>query len=135
VGQLISTRATVERYLEALNAHDADAIAACVSTDFFNEHTSADGRSLRGRAVYRERLAGFLTEFEQLRYDVEDLLVFEDRATVAYRMSFRMNDRPVSVRGMFWFRVVDGEIVHRRDYWDGTTVARQLASDQPESPV
>ena len=131
MGQLISTRACVERYLAALNAGDADAVAACVTEDFHNEHTSAEGRSLRGRAAYRSRLTGFLAEFRELHYEVEDLLVDDDRAAVAYRMSFRMADAegrevPVRVRGMFRFEVVDGLIAHRLDYWDGTTVARQL---------
>jgi steroid delta-isomerase-like uncharacterized protein len=126
VGQVIPTREIVERYLAALNAGDADAIAACVTEDFYNEHTSAEGRSLRGRAAYRERLGGFLSEFRELRYEVEDLLVDGDRAAVAYRMSFRMDGSPVTVRGMFRFEIVDGLIAHRLDYWDGTTVARQL---------
>ncbi|TQS45801.1 nuclear transport factor 2 family protein [Cryptosporangium phraense] len=116
----------MERYLAALNAGDADAVAACVTDDFVNEHTSAAGRSLRSRAAYRERLGGFLAEFENLHYDVEDLLVDDDRAAVAYRMSFRLHGKPVSVRGMFWFRVEDGLIAHRRDYWDGKTVEQQI---------
>ncbi|MFI5958652.1 nuclear transport factor 2 family protein [Cryptosporangium sp. NPDC051539] len=130
MGQLI--RAIVERYLAALNAGDADAVAACVTDDFVNEHTSAAGHSLRGRPAYRARLTGFLAEFENLHYDVEDLLVDDDRAAVAYRMTFRFRGTPVAVRGMFWFRVSNGLIAHRRDYWDGKTVEQQLT---PESPV
>ena len=126
MGQLTTTRAVVERYLAALNAGDADAVAACVTEDFHNEHTSAAGRSLKGRTAYRERLGGFLAEFVNLHYDVEDLLVDDDRAAVGYRMTFRLGDKPVAVRGMFWFRVADGLIAHRRDYWDGTTVTQQL---------
>lgn len=126
MGQLTGTRAVVERYLAALNAGDADAVAACVSEDFHNEHTSAAGRSLTGRTAYRERLGGFLAEFENLHYDVEDLLVDDDRAAVGYRMTFAFTGKPVDVRGMFWFRVADGLIAHRRDYWDGTTVQQQL---------
>ena len=32
-------------YIAALNSHDADAIAACVTEDFFNEHTAAAARA------------------------------------------------------------------------------------------
>lgn len=135
MGQLTTTRAVVERYLAALNAADADAVAVCVTEDFHNEHTSAAGRGLTGRTAYRERLGGFLAEFTNLHYDVEDLLVDGDRAAVGYRMSFRMADQPITVRGMFWFRVADGLIAHRRDYWDGTTVTQQLQQNQPESPA
>lgn len=124
------TRAAVLRYLEALNAHDADAIAACVAEDFVNEHTSAMARSVTGRAAYRANLTGFLADFADLRYEVEELIVAGDRAALAYRMSFRLRsagDRPVRVRGVFRFRVdPDGLIAHRTDYWDSGEVRRQL---------
>lgn len=134
-----STRAGVERYLAALNLGDADAIVACVTDDFQNEHTSAAGRSLRGRSAYAEGLIGFLAEFRGVRYEVDDLLVDGDRAAVAYRMSFRTDgaagpETPVTVRGMFWFRVADGLIAHRRDYWDGAQVAAQLARAHHPEP-
>jgi len=124
------TRAAVVRYVEALNAHDADAIAACVGEDFVNEHTSALGRSVTGRTGYRANLTGFLAGFLDLRYEVEDLIVEGDRAALAYRMSFRSasaGGRQVRVRGMFRFRVgADGLIAHRTDYWDSGEVRRQL---------
>lgn len=124
------TRAAVVRYVEALNAHDADAIAACVSEDFVNEHTSALGRTVAGRAAYRANLDAFLADFAGLRYTVEDLIVDGDRAALAYRMSFTLlsaGGAPVEVRGVFRFRVgPDGLIAHRTDYWDGGEVRRQL---------
>ncbi|GAA2908059.1 hypothetical protein GCM10010517_74510 [Streptosporangium fragile] len=124
------TRAAVARYVEALNAHDADAIAACVSEDFVNEHTSALGRNVTGRAGYRANLTGFLADFAGLRYEVEDLFVEGDRAALAYSMSFTLvsaGRKPVRVRGMFRFRVgADGLIAHRTDYWDSGEVRRQL---------
>ncbi|MER7169166.1 nuclear transport factor 2 family protein [Micromonospora sp. NPDC000207] len=134
MGQLSAerTRDGVRRYLDALNAGDADAIAGCVSADFVNEHTSAAGRSVAGRAGYRARLDGFLADFVALRYEVEEVLVDGDRAAVAYRMSFRLasaGGAPVTVRGVFRFRVdSDGLVAHRVDYWDGAEVTRQIAA-------
>jgi predicted ester cyclase len=114
----------------ALNSGDADRIAACVSEDFVNEHTSALGRSVTGRAGYRANLTGFLADFAELRYEVEELVVEGDRAALAYRMSFRSRpagDAPVSVRGVFRFRVgPDGLVAHRVDYWDSGEVRRQI---------
>jgi ketosteroid isomerase-like protein len=121
------TLAAVERYITALNAGDADGIAACVDPDFHNEHTSAAGRSLRGREAYRTALRGFLGEFGNLRYEIEDLIIEGDRAAVAYRMTFRLRGAPVEIRGMFRFRVVAGLIAHRVDYWDGAEFTRQTA--------
>src|SRR3546814_3516352 len=89
--------------------------------DFVNEHTSALGSSLRGRAAYGERLPRFLEEFRGLRYEVEDLIVSGERAAVPYTMSFTWTAPdgtalPVAIRGMFRFRVVDGRIAHLVDY-------------------
>ncbi len=123
----------VTSYLDALNRGDPDSIAACVTEDFWNEHTSALGSSLRGRDAYRERLPQFLGRFRGLHYDVEDLLVDGDRAAVRYQMSCRWADDagrefPVSIRGMFWFAVRAGLIEHRIDYWDGTEFTRQVSA-------
>lgn len=126
-------RDAVTSYLDALNRGDPDSIAACVTEDFWNEHTSALGSSLRGRAAYRERLPQFLGRFRGLHYDVEDLLVDGDRATVRYQMSCRWADDagrefPVLIRGVFWFAVRAGLIEHRIDYWDGTEFTRQVSA-------
>jgi steroid delta-isomerase-like uncharacterized protein len=119
----VTTKEAVTAYLDALNAHDADHIAACVTDDFFNEHTSAAGVSVRGRDAYRERLDGFLAQFTDLRYDVEALLVDGDGAAVPYTMRCTWRDdagvgHPVELRGMFRFVVRCGLIAHRVDYWD-----------------
>ncbi|MFB4316274.1 nuclear transport factor 2 family protein [Actinomadura sp. 21ATH] len=125
------TRAAALRYLGALNRHDADAVAACVAADFVSEHTSALGRDVTGRAAYRERLDGFLADFAGLRYELEDLVVRDVRAVLAYKMSFRLvsaGNAPVRVRGVFRLWVdADGLIARRVDYWDGADVTRQLA--------
>ncbi|MFF0445389.1 nuclear transport factor 2 family protein [Streptomyces sp. NPDC004609] len=124
-----ATRAAVESYLAALNSGDPDRIAARVTEDFHNEHTSALGRSVHGRSAYRERLTAFLAEFQELRYTAEDLLVDGGRAALAYRMTFRWAGaahRPeIHIRGVFRFRVRDGAVAHRTDYWDSAEFHRQ----------
>jgi steroid delta-isomerase-like uncharacterized protein len=132
---LNDTRAAVQAYLAALNAHDADAVAACVAEDFVNEHTSSTGRSRRGRSEYRAALSGFLEDFGDLHYAPERVLVDGESAAVPYVMTFRMRsagDRPVRIRGVFVFTVADGLITRRTDYWDSGEVQRQLAC-RPES--
>jgi steroid delta-isomerase-like uncharacterized protein len=131
VGLLLSsTREVVERYLTALNAHDPDAVAACVAEDFVNEHTSTMGHSRRGRAEYRRALDDFLADFGNLQYEIEQVLVDGAAAAVRYRMSFALRSaagRAVTVRGVFVFEVGDGLITHRVDYWDSGEVERQLS--------
>lgn len=101
-----------------------------MADDFINEHTSERGRTRHGRAAYRIALDRFLADFADLRYEVEQMLVDDDRAAVEYRMSFRMlpaGARPVAVRGVFLFRVdAAGLIAHRIDFWDSAVVDRQL---------
>jgi steroid delta-isomerase-like uncharacterized protein len=121
-----ATVAAIERYLAALNDHDADAVAAAVTDDFVNEHTSARGTSVTGRAAYRQRLDGFLATFTDLRYEVEDRIVDGDRAAVPYTLTARVDGRPVRIRGMFRFTVRDGLVAHRVDYWDGEAFRHQV---------
>lgn len=120
----------VTAYIEALNAHDPDRIAALVTEDFFNEHTSVRGTSLRGRAAYRERLEGFLAEMVDLHYEVERLVADGPAVVVAYRMSARWHHegalRPFSLRGIFVLDVRDGLVAHRVDYRDGVDFEQQV---------
>ncbi|MFG2087118.1 MULTISPECIES: nuclear transport factor 2 family protein [unclassified Spirillospora] len=129
------TRAAVLRYLGALNRHDADAVAGCVAEGFVSEHTSPMGRGVTGRAAYRERLDGFLADFADLKYEMEDLVVRDVRAVLAYTMSFRLvsaGNAPVRVRGVFRLWVdANGLVARRVDYWDGSEVTRQVAGAVP----
>jgi predicted ester cyclase len=126
-----NTANVVRGYIAALNRGNADEIARFVTEDFHNEHTSARGHSLTGRAAYRERLESFLATFANLHYQVEDLIVEGDRAALPYTMTYNWlgngpPGRRVQIRGMFRFRVVGQEIAHRVDYWDGSEVERQI---------
>jgi steroid delta-isomerase-like uncharacterized protein len=129
-----STRRVVLAYLDAINDGDAARASGLVAEDFFNEHTSSLGNSLRSRSAYAERLPRFMAEFRGLHYEVEDVIVDGDRAAVPYTMSFTWtdpadsSDHPVSIRGMFRFRVAEGHIAHRVDYWDGADFQRQISN-------
>ncbi len=131
----MTTAETVRRYLDTLNAGDAEAVAATVTDDFVNEHTSTLGNSVHGRTSYRERLPQFLAQFRALHYEPEELIVDGDRAAVPYRMTCRWVDdagreHPVELRGIFRFRVRDGLVAHRVDYWDGEEFRRQITAPQ-----
>ena len=105
---------------------DPDAIASHVAEDFWNEHTSALGSSGHGRDEYRRRLPGFLAEFGDLHYDVEDVVAEGDRVVVAYTLrAIWKGTHDVAIRGVFRLRVEGGLVAHRTDYWDGTEFLRQ----------
>lgn len=127
--------ATVRAYLRALNQGNADAVVACVSDRFVNEHTSILGETVVGREAYRQRLEEFLRRFPGLHYDVEQVIAEGPDVAVAYRMSAAWRStvtcdaeaRPFVIRGMFRFRVEGGRIVHRVDYWDSAEFQRQVS--------
>jgi steroid delta-isomerase-like uncharacterized protein len=129
----------VRAYLEALNRGSADEVAACVSDDFVNEHTSTLGESVTGRVAYRQRLGGFLAGFSGLHYEIEQLIAEGDNVAVAYRMSADWRGpgagpaRPFAIRGMFRFVVRNGLIAHRVDYWDSADFRRQVQGE-PAQP-
>lgn len=122
-------RAVASSYVAAFATGDPDRIAAHVADDFVNEHTAALGSGCVGRDEYRRRLPGFLADFEDLRYEPEDVLVEGDRVVVAYRMTARHGGEPIDLRGVFRLRIVDGLITHRVDYWDALTFLKQASLD------
>lgn len=123
-------RRVVEAYIDALNSADIDRITACVSDDFWNEHVTVSGQSLRGRDAYRERLAEFLATYRGMVYTTERLVVDRHDVALAYCMAFRWHGaeppRPVATRGIFLFRIENGLIAHRIDYRDSADAWRQM---------
>jgi steroid delta-isomerase-like uncharacterized protein len=120
-----TTAEIVTAYVAALNAGSPDLVVRFVTDDFHNEHTSSLGQSVVGKAAYRERLDAFLSSFTHLSYEIEDVIVDGERAAVPYRMHAVVDGRPIVIRGMFRFRVTNGLIAHRVDYWDSSEFVRQ----------
>ncbi len=126
----MDTRGEIVRsYLEAFATGDADAVAACVTEDFVNEHLSELGSSCVGRAEYRQRLPGFLATFAGARYSI---VVLAEVSTpdagdvvVRYRLEATYEGTPIRIPGVMWFDVRDGLIARRIDLWDSLTFLRQ----------
>jgi ketosteroid isomerase-like protein len=126
---------TAARYLAALSAGDVEAVLACVADGFVNEHTSALGSSSQGRQVYRQRLPGFLAQFDGLRYELVDTICEPDpshpadgRVAARYRLTASVDGHPIDIPGVMLITVVGGEIVRRTDVWDSLTFLRQTGS-------
>jgi steroid delta-isomerase-like uncharacterized protein len=122
----MSTADVARSYLESFASGDPDAIAAHVTDDFVNEHTSALGDGCEGRDEYRRRVPGFLASFAGLRYDIEDLIAEGDRAAAAYTMHATYEGQPVVVRGVMRITVRDGLVARRTDYYDSLGFLRQI---------
>ena len=55
-----------------------------MADDFENIQMSALGDGCTGRAVYERKLADFLASFDDLRYEIEDVIAEDDKVAVAY---------------------------------------------------
>jgi ketosteroid isomerase-like protein len=121
--------AAARTYLESFATGDPDAVAACVTDDFVNEHLSELGSGCAGRDEYRRRLPGFLSTFAGLRYSIDTLaeIATPDAGDVVvrYRLEASYEGTPIEIPGVMWFDVRDGRIARRTDLWDSLTFLRQ----------
>ena len=100
-------------------------MAAHVSDDFSNLHTSALGSPSQGKAAYLQRLPEFLSTFSGLAYEATDIVVEGDRAAAAYVMRARVDGAPIEIPGVMRLTVRGGLIERRVDYFDSLTFLRQ----------
>ncbi|MCS5684286.1 MAG: nuclear transport factor 2 family protein [Acidimicrobiales bacterium] len=123
----------VASYLASFATGNPDAIAAHVSEDFKNIHTSALAEPSSGRATYRERLPGFLNEFDGVTYEIVETFAEGNRVAAAYTMRADYRGSQIEIQGMFRFLVSKGLITQRVDYFDSLNFLKQTGGTQPES--
>lgn len=112
------TLATIERFNDAFNTHDVDAIMALMTDDVVFESTAApDGTRFEGA----EAVQGFWTKFfgtnPNAWFDTEDIFATGDRCAVQWRYTFdKLDPGSGSVRGVDVFRVRDGKVAEKFSY-------------------
>ncbi len=80
-------------YLESFATGDPQAIAAHVTDGFVNDHASALGSGLVGKAAYLERLPGVpRRRMPGLRYDAEEPIVDGARVAAPYTLHATATD-------------------------------------------
>jgi ketosteroid isomerase-like protein len=110
------TRAAVERFHEALNAHDIDALAACITDDcLFEDTTPPDGTRHVGRDAMLDAVRRFLAESPAANFVIEELVTADDRALVRWRYAWADGH----VRGVDVMRVRDGRVSESLAYVKG----------------
>jgi len=135
VAQVKSPQLAVRSYLTSFATGDPDAVAACVTDDFVNEHMSQLGSGCTGKEEYRRRLPGFLSDFAGARYSIITLAEIETAeagdVVVRYRFEASFDGTPIDIPGIMWFDVRDGLVSRRTDLWDSLTFLRQVGRADP----
>ena len=121
----MNNRELVLSYLNAFATGDPEVVAEHVSDDFENIQVGVLGTGCKGKDTYHQRLKNFLTDFSELRYHVETLIVDDDKVAAPYRMTFTQDQQSFDIQGVMVITVRDGRIAVRRDYWDGLEYQRQ----------
>jgi ketosteroid isomerase-like protein len=110
------TAEVIRRYNDVFQRHDPSALPELVSADCVIENTTPapDGDRYVGRDAC-VRLWSSIATSPGTRFEIEDVVVAGERATIRWRLFWGERDED-SVRGVNLMRVQDGQITEARGY-------------------
>ena len=117
-----ATVAAIERFNEAFNRHDVDAVMAAMTDDcvFESTYPPPDGERFEGQAAVRAFWERFFQSSPRAWFEVEDLFAAGDRCTARWRYRWVDPDGTEGhVRGVDVFRVRDGKVAEKLAYVKG----------------
>jgi ketosteroid isomerase-like protein len=114
-------RTTIERFNEAFNAHDTDALAALMTGDTVFEDTSPapDGRRIEGKSAVVDYWRAWFARNFDAQFDAEEMIVSGNRAVVRWVYRKMRNGQPWHLRGVDVFTVRDGKVAAKLAYVKG----------------
>lgn len=120
-GSPSSTLDAVTRFNDAINRHDAAAVAAMLTDDTVFENTGPvpDGARIEGRAAVAAFWEKWLLANADARFDAEEVIVAGDRCTVRWVYRKMRDGKPWHLRGIDVFTVRDGKIAAKLAYVKG----------------
>ena len=116
------TRAAIDRFNDALNRHDVDAVMAVMTADCVFENTwpPPDGGRYEGQAAVRAFWENMLRASPDARFDAEETVVAGDRCVVRWRYTYTGDDgQQHHLRGIDLFKVRDGLVAEKLAYVKG----------------
>jgi ketosteroid isomerase-like protein len=116
-----ATRLVIDRFNEAFNRHDADALALLLTEDTVFEGTSPapDGQRIEGRAAVVDYWRGWFARNADAVFESEETIVTGDRAVVRWLYRKPRNGQPWHLRGIDVFTVRDGQVAAKLAYVKG----------------
>jgi len=116
-----ATRAAIDRFNNAFNRHDADALAETLTEDTVFEDTSPapDGRRIEGKPAVVEFWRAWFARNADAHFDAEKVIIGRNHATVLWIYHKTRNGQAWHLRGEDVFTVRDGKIAAKLAYVKG----------------
>jgi len=116
-----TTRAAINRFNEAFNRHDADALAETLTEDTVFEDTSPvpDGRRIEGKAAVVDFWRGWFAHNPDARFETEEVIIGGNHATVLWTYRKMRGGQPWHLRGVDVFTVRNGKVAAKLAYVKG----------------
>lgn len=118
----MTPKQVVEKWIEAFNAIDIEALSNLYHEDAINHQVMND--PLEGRAAIQEM---FEKEFARAKMVCIRENIFEDGDWAILEWK-----DPLGLRGCGFFNVIDDKIIFQRGYWDLLSFLRQQNLPLPE---
>src|SRR5512138_3771290 len=115
------THTTIERFNDACNRHDADALGTLLTDDTVFENTSPppDGHRIEGKTAVVEFWRAWFARNPDARFETEETILAGDRAVVRWVYRKVQNGQPWHLRGVDVFAVRDGKVAAKLAYVKG----------------
>ncbi len=116
-----ATRATVQRFNDAFNRHDVDAVMALMTADCVVDSTRPppDGERVEGQERVRTYWQEFFRRSPQARFETEEIFAAGDRCVVRWSYHWVRDGKAGHVRGVDVFRVRGGKVAEKLAYVKG----------------
>ncbi|MBX7042758.1 MAG: nuclear transport factor 2 family protein [Ignavibacteria bacterium] len=116
-----ATLAAIERFNEAFNRHDVDAVMNAMTDDciFENTYPSPDGLRIVGTEAVRSFWEKFFESNPDAFFEAEDIFAAGDRCTVRWIYRKTKEGKPWHLRGVDVFRVRGGKVAEKLSYVKG----------------
>jgi steroid delta-isomerase-like uncharacterized protein len=131
-----ANKRVVQRWVDAWNASNLDAIDELFADDFVDRTSFSMGEDARGLAGFKQRLAIQRAAMGAMQFEIHDVIAEGDRVVIRWtargvHQSTLFGAPPtgaaLAIPGLNIFRVANAKIVERWTFIDQQTVMRQIS--------
>ncbi|HEX5585847.1 MAG TPA: nuclear transport factor 2 family protein [Acidimicrobiia bacterium] len=115
-----ATTDAVDRFNEAFNRQDVDAVMDAMTDDcVFESTTPPDGERHVGAPAVRAAWEAFFASTPSAHFEAEDVIATHDRAVVRWRYTWSEGGTEHHLRGVDVMRIRDGKVAEKLSYVKG----------------